>query len=133
MFRLAYMAGSGSTPAPTAIEPHGDDPPFTSDRGSKRGPCGAAGQVFHALFAQLPIAARVHRDVVLTETWNRSAARRNGHPSSTTQRASARQPRGPRKAFGWDIESLRLWNRTLRQAPLHSEVFFMSPNHDDRH
>ena len=43
--------------------------------------------------------------------------RRSGYPLSTTQRASASQLRGQRKALGWEIEDLHLWSRTLRQAP----------------
>jgi hypothetical protein len=40
-----------------------------------------------------------HRFAVVDETWNRSAARRNGHSSSTTQRASSNQPRGVSSAL----------------------------------
>ena len=47
-----------------------------------------------------------HLDAVVTPTSNRSAARRSGHPSSTTSRASRSLPAGARTALAWDIEGL---------------------------
>ena len=72
---------------PPAIEPQGDDLPLTPETGFEAGTLRGG-----------------WADAVLTETWNRSAARRSGYPSSTTQRASARQLRRQRKALGWEID-----------------------------
>jgi hypothetical protein len=46
-----------------------------------------------------------HRFAVVAETWNRSAARRNGQPSSTMQRASLSRPLGVRQALAWDMKT----------------------------
>ena len=54
----------------------------------------AAGEVRRLVraFLAVAIAAAGLLAAVVTPTWNRSAARRSGQPSSTTQRASRRRP-----------------------------------------
>ena len=46
-----------------------------------------------------------HRFAVVGETWNRSAARRSGHPSSTTHRASRNRPSSDSGALRWDTKT----------------------------
>jgi hypothetical protein len=45
------------------------------------------------------------RAAVIGDTWNRSAARRTGQPSSTTQRASRRRPNSDNGALRSDTKT----------------------------
>lgn len=80
---------------PPAGEPQLDDSVFDSFRGPVR----AGSRRLETSFIAAGPPARylsAHFFAVAGEYWNRSAARRNGHPSSTTDRARANLPRGDR-------------------------------------
>src|SRR5690606_37555171 len=46
-----------------------------------------------------------HRLAVVALTWNRSAARRSGQPSSTTHWASFKRPRSVKVALAWGTKT----------------------------
>ena len=95
----------------------------TAGRGAARAAVRPAGPVDHPCRAALggtgrPTARRWSR-----ETWNRSAARRSGQPSSTTQRASRSRPLGVSGALAWDTKTSGLRCGSLDSSTPHSEVF----------
>ena len=69
------------------------------------------------------------RAAVVGETWNRSAARRNGQPSSTTHRANRSRPVSDDGALRWTVKTSEIVSAFLRQLALDLEVFVMSPRH----
>ena len=58
-----------------------------------------------------------HRAAVVGETWNRSAARRSGHPSSTTQRANLNRPVSDSGALRCDTRT----SQARRRCVIHTE------------
>ena len=73
-----------------------------------------------------PLAPGRFIQAVVAETWNRSAARSRGHPSSTTQRARCRRPFGLSRALAWATRTSGVRDGSRQTAPPHPEVLLTS-------